>query len=178
VWAVTSILMFIAKAARLPWRGNFLGTKSDPSAKWTTDTLLCSANSSISGNTTIPPIITPLPGGIIIPGPRGGVTLSAGVGDWVSVTNITTTITRTISPPCYRSRASRLDAPPCLSRLSGMAGGGGNGLPQWSQSRPCNHIYITQKPQPCLSRLNGMGEELHCSTHLRRERSPEIPNSN
>jgi len=31
------------------------------------------------------------------------------------------------------------------------------------ESRPCNHIYITRKPQPCLSRLNGMGGELHCS---------------
>jgi len=28
------------------------------------------------------------------------------------------------------------------------------------QSRPCNHIYITWKSQPRLSRLNGMGGEL------------------
>ena len=31
-----------------------------------------------------------------------------------------------------------------------------------SQSRPYNHIYISRKPLPCLSRLNGMGRELHC----------------
>src|SRR5512137_1357145 len=28
-------------------------------------------------------------------------------------------------------------------------GKGGNGLPQSSQSRPYNHIYITRKPRPC-----------------------------
>jgi hypothetical protein len=28
------------------------------------------------------------------------------------------------------------------------------------ESRPYNHIYITRKPQPCLSRLNGMGGKL------------------
>ncbi len=27
-------------------------------------------------------------------------------------------------------------------------GEGGNGLQNWSQSRPCNHIYITRKPRP------------------------------
>jgi hypothetical protein len=27
-----------------------------------------------------------------------------------------------------------------------VGGEGGNGLLQWSQSRPCNHIYITRKP--------------------------------
>ena len=30
----------------------------------------------------------------------------------------------------------------------GRGGEGGNGLPQWSQSRPCNNIYITRKPHP------------------------------
>ena len=29
------------------------------------------------------------------------------------------------------------------------------------ECRPCNDITISRKPQPCLSRLNGMGEELH-----------------
>jgi len=33
----------------------------------------------------------------------------------------------------------------------GRGGEGGNGLPQWSQSRPCNHNYISRKPLPCLS---------------------------
>jgi|MudIll2142460700_1097286.scaffolds.fasta_scaffold35807_2 hypothetical protein len=28
-------------------------------------------------------------------------------------------------------------------------------------SRLCNHIDITRKPQPCLSRLNGVGGVLH-----------------
>jgi len=30
----------------------------------------------------------------------------------------------------------------------GRGGEGGNGLPQWSQSRPCNHNYISRKPRP------------------------------
>jgi hypothetical protein len=30
----------------------------------------------------------------------------------------------------------------------GRGGEGGNGLPQWSQSRPCNYIYISRKPRP------------------------------
>ena len=34
-------------------------------------------------------------------------------------------------------------------------------------SRPCNYLYISRKPQPCLSRLNGMGGELH-SFDIRR----------
>jgi len=56
-----------------------------------------------------------------------------------------------------QSRASRLDPP---SRLSGIGGEGGNGLQNWSQSRPCNRVYISRKPLLCLSRLNGMGGEL------------------
>ena len=36
----------------------------------------------------------------------------------------------------------------------GRGGEGGNGLQHWSQSRPCNHIYITRKPRP-------VGGELH-----------------
>jgi hypothetical protein len=39
---------------------------------------------------------------------------------------------------------------PCL-----LGGEGGNGLPQWSQSPPYNHIYISRKPRP-------VGGELHC----------------
>jgi hypothetical protein len=46
-----------------------------------------------------------------------------------------------------------------MPRLVG--GEGGNELPQWSQSRPCNHICITRKRLPGLSRLNGMGRELY-----------------
>ena len=33
-----------------------------------------------------------------------------------------------------------------MSRL--VDGEGGNGLPQWSQSRPYNHIYISRKRRP------------------------------
>jgi len=29
------------------------------------------------------------------------------------------------------------------------------------ESRPCNRVYTSRKFQPCLSRLNGMGGELH-----------------
>ena len=46
------------------------------------------------------------------------------------------------------------------------SGKDGNGLPEWSQSRPCNYVYISRKPQPCLSRLNGMGGELHIPHNL------------
>jgi hypothetical protein len=37
---------------------------------------------------------------------------------------------------------------PGLPTAGRQAGEGGNGLPQWSQSRPCNHIYISRKPRP------------------------------
>jgi hypothetical protein len=30
-----------------------------------------------------------------------------------------------------------------------------------AKSRPCDYIYISRKPQPCLFRLNRMGRELH-----------------
>jgi hypothetical protein len=39
-----------------------------------------------------------------------------------------------------------------MPRLVG--GEGGNGLQHWSQSRPCNQIYISRKPRP-------VGGELH-----------------
>jgi hypothetical protein len=36
----------------------------------------------------------------------------------------------------------------------GGGGEGGNGLPQWSQSRPCNHVYISRKPRPVGGQLH------------------------
>ena len=50
------------------------------------------------------------------------------------------------------SRASRLDAPPCLPAVGG------------EESRPCDDIYISRKPLPCLSRLNAMGGELRSAS--------------
>ena len=50
---------------------------------------------------------------------------------------------------------------PSILLIHGQGGEGGNGLQHWSQSWHCDHIYITQKFQPCLSCLNGMGGELH-----------------
>ena len=49
--------------------------------------------------------------------------------------------------PLFTGKSARCPAFPVLT-------GGGE------ESRPCNHIYITRKPQPCLSRLNGMGGKL------------------
>jgi len=43
----------------------------------------------------------------------------------------------------------------CMTRLACARQVGGK------ERRPCNDITISRKPQPCLSRLNGMGEELH-----------------
>ena len=31
---------------------------------------------------------------------------------------------------------------------------GGNGLPQWSKSRPCNHNYISRKLRPVGGKLH------------------------
>ena len=59
-------------------------------------------------------------------------------------------------------RASRLDAPPSCCR----GGEGGNGLQDWSQSRPYNQIYIPRKPRPVpacakpLRRRQGRGASL------------------
>ena len=50
------------------------------------------------------------------------------------------------------SQTGRLDTPP-LSEEDG------NGLPQWSQSRPYDHIYISRKPRPVPA--VGRGGELH-----------------
>ena len=50
------------------------------------------------------------------------------------------------------SRASRLYTPP-------LGGDSGNGLPQWNQSRPYDHIYISRKPRPVSA--VGRGGELH-----------------
>ena len=47
-----------------------------------------------------------------------------------------------------------------MPRLPAVGRGG-------EESRPCNHIYISRKPQPCLSRLNGMGGELPSSSNPR-----------
>jgi len=49
-----------------------------------------------------------------------------------------------------RPRASRLDAPPSCCR----GGEGGNGLQDWSQSRPCNHNYISRKPRSVSGELH------------------------
>ena len=43
---------------------------------------------------------------------------------------------------------------------------GGNGLPQWSQSRPCNHIDITRKPRPCACPVLTGGGELQLGDNL------------
>jgi len=100
VWTVTWTPMFTAKAARLPWRVNFLEKTSDLSAKWTIDILLCSASNSISG-VLLSSSYYYSPGCTIIPGIHGGV-------GWVSLRlgvcfgyQYHTTITEAISPPCY-----------------------------------------------------------------------------
>ena len=55
------------------------------------------------------------------------------------------------------SRSIRLDT--CIDhgqvgwmpafRVLTEGGEGGNGLQTWSQSRPCNNIFLTRKPRPC-----------------------------
>ena len=47
-----------------------------------------------------------------------------------------------------------------------LGGEGGNGLPQWSQSRPCTHIDITRKPRPCACPVLTGGGELHLGNDL------------
>ena len=67
--------------------------------------------------------------------------------------------------PIGVSRASRLDAPPpCLRQ-------GRGGEPTY------DYIFISRKPQPCLSRLNGMGGELHSHRALSRYRNHRYPGS-
>jgi hypothetical protein len=55
---------------------------------------------------------------------------------------------------------------PALPACGRQVGGeGGNGLPQWSQSRPCNHIYITRKLRP-------VSEEFHFTGSIGEQSSP------
>ena len=61
---------------------------------------------------------------------------------------------------CYHFTGKLAGCPAFLP--VGRGGEGGNGLPQWSQSRPCNGFYISRKSRP-------VGGELHWALYADSE---------